>query len=302
MIRLVAFDLDGTVLNEAGVLSSAAVETIRLLVGRGIRVASVSGRNVEKSQAPFAKAPDLAAALYIGSYNGAMALGAGGDGARPVLFEERLPAAVFRDLTEYLGKGNHNFIYCRCDVDGGGVREEYITDRDTASIRNLAGQTGMTFIYDTGLLDRRWGGELGPPPKVLIFPGKARRDAVLAEMQSIFDGCLYLARTGEDRIEAMHPDVNKAVALQAIARACDISLGEIVAIGDGDNDLPMLRAAGVGVLMGNADAQTRQTAADTGIQMAPSFSEDGFSIAIRQTLERWNVGTLERANVQTKER
>ena len=282
MIRLVAFDLDGTVLSEAGVISSMALETIRLIVERGIGVASVSGRNVEKSQAPFADVPDLAAALYIGSYNGAMALGPRGDGPRPVLFEERLPAAVFRDLTEYLGKGNHNFIYCRCDVDGGGMREEYITDRDTASIQNLAGQTGMAFVYDGGLIDRIRGGDLGPPPKVLIFPGKARRDAVLAEMQSVFDGRLYLARTGEDRIEAMHPDVNKAVALQAIARACGISVEEILAIGDGDNDLPMLRIAGRGVLMGNADVQTCRDAGGMGIEILPPFEADGFSAAVRR--------------------
>ena len=223
MIRLVAFDLDGTVLNEVGEISGASVETMRELIRRGIGVASASGRNVEKSQAPFAGAPDLADAMYIVGYNGALALGPSAEGRRPLLHEERMPADAFREAIGYIGDRGLNLVYCRCEIGENGVREAYITDRETGSIRALAAQTGISFVFDSGLLARLSAGDLGPPPKLMVLPGKGRRDAVLQEMRRTFDGRLYLARTGEDRIEAMHPEVNKGAPLPAakpLVRRC----------------------------------------------------------------------------------
>jgi hydroxymethylpyrimidine pyrophosphatase-like HAD family hydrolase len=53
-----------------------------------------------------------------------------------------------------------------------------------------------------------------------------------------------------------------------------------MAIGDGDNDLPMLEAAGLGVLMANADADTRDAAARMGVQATDGQDADGFTKAI----------------------
>ena len=53
-------------------------------------------------------------------------------------------------------------------------------------------------------------------------------------------------------------------------------------IGDGDNDLPMLEAAGLGVLMANADEETRRDAADLGLETVASQAEDGFSEAVNR--------------------
>ncbi len=71
--------------------------------------------------------------------------------------------------------------------------------------------------------------------------------------------------------------MNKAVALRKLCEACGVSPSQALAVGDGDNDLPMLRAAGIGVLMGNADSLTRDSAAEAGVQMAESLEDDGFS-------------------------
>ena len=277
MIRLVAFDLDGTVLSGLNRASEASIEAIRALVKRGVGVASVSGRNVEKSQEPFAAVPDLAAAMFIGSYNGAVVLNSATDGPRRLLREERLPEAEFREVMDYIGAKGLNFVYCRCEVGKEGVEETYMTDRETESVRGLAMLTGMRFVFDTGLISRIGDGELGPSPKLIVMPGKERRDAVLEEMRQAFGGRLYMARTGEDRIEMMHLEANKGVALRAIALAYGVSAGEVLAVGDGDNDLPMLQEAGVGVLVESADEVTRQAAREAGVRMAPAFEAEGFA-------------------------
>jgi Cof subfamily protein (haloacid dehalogenase superfamily) len=279
-IGLVAFDLDGTVLNGLGGASERSVATILRMLDAGITVASISGRNVQKSQAPFEV--EIGSRLFVGSYNGALVLSAAAEGSRKLLLEQRLPKSEFDDLVQYIADLQMNFVYCGCEVDGADVDEAYVTDRDSASIRNLHALTGIEFRFDEALCDRIQGGELGPSPKLILMPGDEHRDQTLAEVTGIFGDRLYIARTGDDRIEVMHPKVNKAVALQAICTECGVEMDNTLALGDGDNDLPMLKEAGLGVLMGNADVETRQVAMGEGVVLCPSLEEEGFSAAVEQ--------------------
>ena len=283
-VRLVAFDLDGTLLDDMGRISVASVDALRRLVKAEIPLASISGRNVGKSLAPFS--PDLRAALMVGSYNGAMVLGNGPDNERPLLHEQRLPRDGLPDLLRLIGDWRLNFIYCRCETDSHGLNESYLTDEETEWVRNLVRMTGVDILLDEHLFDRMQRRELGPPPKMIVLPGTSRREEVFAGMQAAFGRRFYLARTGNDRIEIMHPEVNKAVALRKLCEACDVSPSQALAVGDGDNDLPMLGAAGIGVLMGNADSLTRDSAAAAGVRMAESLEDDGFSKTVARVLSR----------------
>ena len=75
MIDLVAFDMDGTVLDEQSRMADSAVEAIAELIARAVPTASVSGRSIRRSLEPFASHPELARALYMGGYNGAVVVG-----------------------------------------------------------------------------------------------------------------------------------------------------------------------------------------------------------------------------------
>ncbi|MDE3259919.1 MAG: HAD hydrolase family protein [Gemmatimonadota bacterium] len=272
-VRLVAFDLDGTLLDDRGRMSNESVGALRRLALSGIAMASISGRNVGKSLAPFL--PDLRPALHVGSYNGAMVLGTGADGERSLLYEQRLPADGFPDLVDFVGNSGVNFIYCRCETDRSGLSEAYLTDEETAWIRNLVRMTGVNIVLEPDLLSM--ARDLVPPPKMILLPGPGRREGLFERMRAAFGRRFYLARTGDDRIEIMHPEVNKAVALREICDACGVAPSQSLAIGDGDNDLPMLKAAGIGVLMGNADRLTRDSAAGAGVRMCGSLAHEGFS-------------------------
>jgi len=279
-IGLVAFDLDGTVLNGTGGASELSIATLWRLLDAGIAVASISGRSVENSQAPFDE--KLRANLFVGSYNGAIVLGSEADGPRAILLERRLADLEFSEMVNYVSANKINFVYCRFEVDGEGVHETYMADRDSPSVQGLVTLTGRRFVYDGDLCARIQGGELGPSPKLILMPGVEHRDRVQAEVTEIFRDRLYIARTGDDRIEVMHPEANKAVALRAICDACGTSLKNTLAVGDGDNDLPMLKEAGIGILMGNADEETTRLAIDAGSVMCPPFEEDGFTSAVER--------------------
>ena len=82
-------------------------------------------------------------------------------------------------------------------------------------------------------------------------------------------------------IEINSAGATKGQALKALCRTLGIDLGDVLAFGDGTNDLDMIRTAGIGVAMGNADAEVK-AAADW---IAPSNQEAGVAAGIYRFLE-----------------
>ena len=282
MIKLVAFDMDGTILDEESRLSQESLRTIERLLDRGIAVASNSGRSIRRSQEPLAPWPDVASALYVGGYNGGVAVSNVRDGRRRLLHEERLDAELFRELVAFSQEGDFNLICCLCEQDGDGLREAY---RHSHSVDGLEVFGGPGFVHDEKLYAHCLSGEIAAPPKIMMVTGEERRDAVIEAMRARWRERIYATWSIPDRIEIMPPHVNKALALRALAREVGATLEETLAIGDGDNDLPMLRAAGIGVLMGNAKPEVRRLAEGAHIEVGPSLEEEGFSAIISRYVE-----------------
>ncbi len=283
MIKLVAFDLDGTVLNGHGVASPDSLNAIREMLARGVSVSTMSGRNIAKSLAPFSGETGLTDAVHCGGYNGALVVSPVVNGRRSVIFEQRMPEDALRDALSHIRENDYNFIYYACDPHPAlGVEERYISDRRSESTDHIVRQVGAEFVFDPGLLDRLLRRALQPPPKILILPGQDRRDAVFHDVSRRFNGRLYVARTDKDRVELMHPQINKWTALERIARSQGIDPAETLAIGDGDNDLPMILGAGVGVVMGNADPHVLEKVDGTRVHLTTPFSEEGFAQAMRR--------------------
>ena len=280
MIRLIAFDLDGTMLDENYIMSSATIESLQQLIDRGYTIASISGRSVRRSLEPLCEYPEIAARLYICAYNGAVIVGPEVGGQRTELYEQRLADETFKELMEYVRARDLNIVYCRCDNTTSGFVEEYRFVRATAEIS--ASWTGAGFVTDDRLVERILQGEFGAAPKIMVMTGVEERDKTVAELQDRFGDALYLTWPLVDRIEVMHPAVNKGVALQALARITAVPLAQIMALGDGHNDLPMLRQAGVGILMGNAFPAIRAAVESSAIHLGPTLQEEGFTRMVRE--------------------
>ncbi|KTT25338.1 hydrolase [Pseudomonas oryzihabitans] len=84
-------------------------------------------------------------------------------------------------------------------------------------------------------------------------------------------------------LDITHPKANKGDALIELAQAAGVPVARTAAIGDGSNDVPMFRQAGLAIAMGQAGVAVRE-AAD---QVTASNQEDGVAVAI----DRWILGS-----------
>ncbi len=95
-----------------------------------------------------------------------------------------------------------------------------------------------------------------------------------------FGAELYLTRSHPRLFEGMAMGVNKGTGLQALCKLLQIDPARVLAIGDNDNDIPMLQVAGHAVAMGNATPGVKAVAD----WVAPPIDEDGVAVVLEQLL------------------
>ena len=279
MIDLVAFDLDGTILDAEGRLAASAAATLEELIVCGIPIASITGRSILRIQHPFESHPTLARALYMAGYNGSVILGPGEGAEREVLHEERLDAESFAQIVEYGRAEGLNLMYCLFERTDAGIAEEY---RHVRPIDHLEALRGPGMVLDVDLYARCQSGELGVPPKLMLEVDPARREQHIADIKALCGDRVYIAWAIPDRVEFMRRGVDKGIALRTLAERIGGNTERVLAVGDADNDLPMLRTAGIGVLLGNAKDEVKAAVAGDGVRIGPGFAEDGFAKVVRE--------------------
>jgi len=282
MIKLVCFDLDGTVLDENSSLRNSSIDAIGDLMESGVVFASNSGRSVRRSQEPLDKWPNIASNLLIGAYNGGVVVDRERDGSRKLIYVERLACQIFEEIAFFTKDMDLNLICCMCEEKGGLLIEEY---RHSLSSEGLKLFGGPGFVHDLDLYDRISENELMSPPKIMIVTGEPDRDRVLGQVRKRWGKQIYATWSIPDRIEIMPLGVDKSKSLRALVDLVGINLDEVLTIGDGENDIPMLKTAGFGILMGNAESAVKRSVEGTSVSIGPSLAQDGFSATLRKFIK-----------------
>lgn len=125
----------------------------------------------------------------------------------------------------------------------------------------------------------RWASKPGRPPvlKLMIVGADQRLEPLAAQIRQAAPG-LEVTSSGRDNLEVMAAGVSKGAGLQVLGAHLHVPREAMLAFGDGQNDLEMLRYAGLGVAMGNAPASVRAAAG----RVAPSCDEDGVAQVIEE--------------------
>jgi Cof subfamily protein (haloacid dehalogenase superfamily) len=119
-----------------------------------------------------------------------------------------------------------------------------------------------------------------PCIKLVAVADPAAISALRPEAEWVFGSHLYVTQTSPMLLEFLHPEVSKGAALQRVIVDLDLAPAQVIAFGDGHNDIGMLQVAGTGVAMANASAEV-QAIADL---IAPSNSEDGIAAMLDELL------------------
>ena len=269
-IKLIALDLDGTLLNSDKQLTQQNAQVLARAAARGIEIVPTTGRFFSGMPEVIRSLPYLHYAITI---NGAAVydVRCDEDIARA---EIPLPLAV--EIMRYLD--TLPVIY-DCYMNNWGWMTRAMQLRADAfapdehylrMIRNLRTPVDdlKSYLLETGR----------DVQKIQLFlTDPALRLTLLRQLGGQFEG-LCVSSSVPNNIEINSTDANKGEALRKLAAHLGLDISQTMAFGDGLNDLSMLRAAGVGVAMENACPEAKQ-AAD---YLTGSCDESGVAAAIKR--------------------
>jgi Cof subfamily protein (haloacid dehalogenase superfamily) len=263
-IRLIALDLDGTLIDHEQKFSPRVMRAIAQAQEHGIAVTLATGRSPLATRS-FAEALNINVPLIC--YQGGLIAESDGRVLHRIALDHNLAAQV---ITLAQSRGWHVNLY----QDGLLYLTEF---RHPVEFYEGLLHPSAQLVPDLYvLLDH-------DPDKVLIV-ADGNGDEIYAEMHARFDAQMQIVRSHELFIEANPLGVDKGTGLAWLAAHLGVPQSQVMAVGDQDNDAPMVAWAGLGVAMGNGSVPCK-AAADW---IAPPISKDGAAVAI----ERFALGQL----------
>lgn len=272
MIRLMAFDLDDTLLNPQGKISPRTMAALHSAMDAGCRISLSSGRMLE-SMLPIAEHIGVNAPMLM--YNGAM------------IYDHRADETIFAPRIKYeialeIVKLAEELGYYIQAYPGKGYYCDQIRDVTLA----YAKQISVDAIPVNMPISEWMLQNPSDMQKMLIIDTVEGADCIRAIMTERFpDGAVFL-KSKPNFVEIAPPNINKGYSLKKLGEHLGIAREEIMAFGDGQNDVPMLEYAGYGYAMANA---CKEALACTDL-IAPSNVEDGVAQIIENYLKEGKLG------------
>ncbi len=268
-IKMIGLDLDGTVLTEKKELTERTKDAISKALARGVVVLVATGRPWMGIPEELRKFPGMRYAL---TSNGARIIDTVED---RVIEEHLLSPQLAQKVLEICGKYDTlQEVY----FDGQG----YAPADQMAFVERYHRNPSMCEymrktripVEDIGALVKKEN--RGLDKVQTLFADMDERELAWKELEAV--GGLELVGSLRYNIEINAGGVNKGKGLVNLGRMLGISREEIMACGDGDNDIVMLREAGFGVAMANGEEKVKE-AAD---YITLSNEEDGVADVIEK--------------------
>jgi Cof subfamily protein (haloacid dehalogenase superfamily) len=274
LIKALALDLDGTVLNPEKALSERTLQALRGCRERGLDLLIVTGRAVEAAE-KYRVAMDARGPMVY--FNGAVVADMpGGTVLSATLLD--LEAVEF-----CLGLSRSMGVYYQVFLPGGpqDPRQRLIAERWGPEAEMYLDHTGIRAeIRDIREAIAAPG--LEGCVKSMFLAEPELQDQIRLRLAERFGGALYVARTLRTFLEIMNPRVSKGEGLRIALSRRNLMPAEALAFGDEENDLPLFAAAGFSVAPANAKEPVRR-AADL---LVPSNAEDGVAAFLEETFLR----------------
>lgn len=236
--KLLALDIDGTLTNTQKDITTATLEKIIEAQEKGNIVAIASGR-------PLPGIRKIADTIELDRFGGYVLAFNGGRivdySTGEVVYQAVLDNDVVRDIYDYCLKAGCGMVtydgdrvITGTDIDGYMTFEASINHMEIMRIDNFREYIDF------------------PLNKCLLTADPDKAEKIEQELAEKFGDQINIFRSEPYFVEIMPPNVHKATSLEKLLEVLDMDRKDLVACGDGYNDLTMIEYAGVGVAMANA--------------------------------------------------
>jgi Cof subfamily protein (haloacid dehalogenase superfamily) len=252
--RIVALDIDGTVLDPFGKLTRAAREAVAAARRRGLWVILCTGRRF-RTALPCARELDLDGAIVVN--NGVLVKDIE---SGETLHHCYLPIEEYSEAITFVRRVCSPLLYVDTYHEEIDLVTERINEAHSFQREYLSDNTAHFHTVD----------DLRDPPRsdVIMVSTMADEETLLGlrdearrEFGDRIDTHILINKNYRGVIlEFMSPKAGKWSALAAVAARANVSPEEIIAVGDDTNDMEMIRRAGVGIAMGNSAPEVKEIA------------------------------------------
>jgi len=234
MYKLIAIDIDDTLITDDKRVTTGTSEAIHKAVEQGVHVTLATGRMYASAQA-IAKQLQLNVPLI--TYQGSLIKTALDE---RILYERHVPTDIAESLFAYCDVHNlHIQAYHNDQLYAKKINQKLL---DYCALSNVP-YTIEPEIHKLAQL---------PQTKMIIIDEPARLDLLKPQFEAMFGDRVHITKSKPNFLEFIHPEGTKGHALHVLADLFDCPMDSVIAIGDSWNDVEMLQAAGLGVAMGNA--------------------------------------------------
>jgi Cof subfamily protein (haloacid dehalogenase superfamily) len=262
MQKMAVIDLDDTLLSPDKRISQSNIEALDALRKSSFEIIIASGRHHENI---LSFEDRIGRQGWVISSNGAVVRHAQ---TSAMLQELTLtPSQVF-DIYRYGTERDLSII--------GYHRDGVFAERDSEWTQRYARNAGwqprrgdLFALAETGL------------QKLLLTHSVERIDRIQADAEQRLGSEMYVVRTADEILEIAAPATNKALGAQAVAKILGIECHNVVAFGDGNNDVELLNWAGLSVAMDHGQESARRAAK---LISAPGSPGTAFARAVRAVL------------------
>ena len=268
-IRVIATDMDGTLLDPKGQLDLPRLEKILDKLDQcDIRFVIATGNEVHRMRHLLGH---LAERVVLVVANGAR------------IFEnnELIQAQTWDDAMVDKALGHFKGRECQDQfvvtaMNGGFVKKGTVfTELDKFMTPEMIEKLYQRMNFVDEFDSKIFAGVL----KMSMVVGEERLDSVLQEINDLFDGHVRAVSSGYGCIDILQDGIHKAWGLVELLKRWNLKSEQIMAFGDSENDIEMLELAGISYAMENAEEAVKRVAT----KVAPANSQAG----VYQVLENW---------------
>ena len=263
-IKLLALDLDGTLTNSKKEITSVNKEYIRKAQKKGVQIVLASGR-------PVIGIKGVADALnlwetggFILAYNGGQIIDCQ---SKKDMVKKTIPIEYVHDICEVIHKFNvypltydEAGVICENDSNNYVQKEAYNNSIKVRKVRSLENEITE------------------PVVKFMVVGEPDELNFAYEYLKEKFDGILNVFFSEPYFMEITPLGIEKASALDNLTSLLGLTCENLMACGDGLNDIPMLQFAGLSVAMENAYEETKKYAD----YISKSNEDDGVAFAIKK--------------------